>query len=198
LNPAAVRNTLFFEVTDEPLGDYSRRTARERNNMSSPGADERSEPRESALNESIAYVQSIIDTVREPLVVLDAHLRVTTASRAFYQTFGVAPEETLRQFVYNLGDGQWNIPALRTLLEEVLPTHRAFDDFEVAHNFPAIGEKVMLLNGRKLWRQGNNTEHILLAIEDVTERKRASRSLFARTKISSALLTLQLMIFVHP
>ena len=125
--------------------------------------------------------------MREPLLVLDADLRVTTASRSFYQTFGVAPAETLGQFIYNLGDGQWDIPALRTLLEQVLPQHRTLENFEVVHSFPEIGEKGTLLNARKLWRPGNNTEHILLAIEDVTERKRMSEELVRSERRSSAL-----------
>ena len=76
------------------------------------------------LRDAISYTQSIIDTVREPLLVLDGTLRVTTASRAFYQAFRVSPEQTIGQFVYDLGNGEWNIPALRTLLEEVLPSTR--------------------------------------------------------------------------
>ena len=143
----------------------------------SSGSDHNTGRTAADLDAIIAYVDSIVDTVREPLLVLDGKLRVITASRAFYQTFCVAPEETLNQFLYDLGNGQWNIPALRTLLEEVLPQHKAFDDFEVIHNFPHIGTKVMLLNARKLWRETNSTEQILLAIEDVTERKRISDEL---------------------
>ena len=135
------------------------------------------EETETKLRDTLEYTQSIVDTVREPMLVLDSNLRVATASRAFYHTFGVSPDRTINQFVYALGDGQWDIPALRTLLEDVLAQHREFQDFEVAHHFPNIGPKVMLLNARKLWRQGNGTEHILLAIEDVTERKRISEAL---------------------
>jgi two-component system, chemotaxis family, CheB/CheR fusion protein len=126
---------------------------------------------EDDLRDALSFAQAVVDTVREPLLVLDGTLRVTTASRAFYTTFGVSPEQTLQRFIYDLGNGQWNIPALRVLLEEVLPQHKAFQDFEVVHTFPAIGRRVMLLNARRLIG-GNNTEHILLAIEDITERKR--------------------------
>jgi PAS domain S-box-containing protein len=129
------------------------------------------------MRETLAYTQSIVDTVREPMLVLDSKLTIITASRAFYQTFEVSPEETIDRFLYDLGNGQWKIPALRTLLEEVLPQHKAFQDFEVSHTFPHIGAKVMLLNARTLWREGNNAEHILLAIEDVTERKRLTDAL---------------------
>ena len=132
---------------------------------------------EDGLRSALSYTQAIVDTVREPLVVLDSQLRVTTASPAFYRTFAVSPHETIEQFIYDLGDGQWNVPGLRILLEEVLPQHKAFQDFEVALTFPKIGRKVMLLNARKLFRASNNTEHILLAIEDITERKRVSEEL---------------------
>jgi signal transduction histidine kinase len=127
---------------------------------------------EMSLRATLAYEESIVDTVREPMLVLDDVLRVRTASHAFYQTFRVSNNETEGRFIYDLGDGQWNIPALRTLLEDVLPEQKSFRDFEVAHDFPTLGRRVMLLNGRKLLREGNKTELVLLAIEDVTERKR--------------------------
>jgi two-component system CheB/CheR fusion protein len=134
-------------------------------------SDSNTQEMEDGLRDALSYTQAIVDTVREPLLVLDGKLRVTTASGAFYRTFGVSPERTLQQFIYDLGDGQWNIPRLRVLLEEVIPQHKAFRDFEVTHTFPVIGRRVMLLNARRLIG-GNNTEHILLAIEDITERKR--------------------------
>ena len=118
-----------------------------------------------------AYLQSIVDTLREPLLVLDADLRVVSASRAFYQTYRVVPNETEGRLVYELGDGQWDIPALRTLLEDVSPSQRAFDDVEVVHDFPGIGRRIMLLNARKTYQPGNQSKQILLALEDVTERR---------------------------
>ena len=132
---------------------------------------------EASLRETLAYAESIVDTVREPLIVLDGALRVRTASRAFYDTFDVSRESTEGQFIYDLGNGQWNIPALRTLLEEVLPRESSMKDFEVEHDFPGLGVRVMLLNARKLQRKGNHSELILLAIEDITERKRLSEAL---------------------
>src|SRR5687768_17330315 len=93
----------------------------------------------------------IVDTVREPLLVLNADLRVRRANRSFYRTFKVAPEDTEGRLIYKLGNHQWDIPALRQLLEEVLPQNTAFDDFEVAHNFESIGRKVMLLNARRVY-----------------------------------------------
>jgi PAS domain S-box-containing protein len=126
---------------------------------------------------ALEYARSIVDTVREPLLVLDSSLYVRTASRSFYSTFGVNREETEGRFVYDLGNGQWNIPALRTLLEEVLTMDKAFEEYEVVHRFPVLGERVMLLNARKLWTEADETSLILLAIEDVTERKRIADEL---------------------
>lgn len=124
-----------------------------------------------AGSDALAYARSIVETVREPLVVLDGQLRVVSANRSFYRTFRVEPPATEGRRFYDLGNGQWDIAGLRTLLEEILPQRTAFDDFEVEHDFPDIGRKVMLLNARRL-RQAE-AERILLAIEDVTERQRA-------------------------
>ena len=125
---------------------------------------------------------SIVDTVREPMLVLSADLRVRRANRSFYRTFRVTPEETVGRLVYDLGNQQWDIPWLRKLLEEVLPQDTAFDDFEVEHDFPAIGRKYMLLNARRICGKDNQTEFILLAIEDTTERRLAEE---ARREIES-------------
>src|SRR5687767_12013373 len=92
------------------------------------------------------YVQDSVDTVREPLLMLDTTLRVQSANRAFYQTFQVSSEETENRLTYELGNGQWDIPALRTLLEDMIPTSSVFNDFELEHTFPIIGRRVMLLN----------------------------------------------------
>ena len=119
---------------------------------------------------------SIVDTVREPMLVLNADLRVRKANRSFYRTFRVTPEETVGRLVYDLGNQQWDIPWLRKLLEEVLPKDSAFDDFEVEHVFPTIGRKYMLLNARRICRKENQTEFILLAIEDTTERRQAEEA----------------------
>ncbi|MDP9176847.1 MAG: response regulator [Gemmatimonadota bacterium] len=118
------------------------------------------------------YAQDIVDTVREPLLMLDTNLRVQSANRAFYETFHVSAAETENQLIYQLGNGQWDIPDLRTLLEDVIPTSSVFNDFELEHTFPIIGRRVMLLNGRKL-RAGSHSAIIVLAMEDVTERRQA-------------------------
>src|SRR4026209_1144544 len=96
------------------------------------------------------YAQNIVDTVREPLLILDATLRVRSANRAFYQTFHVSPEETEDRLIYELGNGQWDIPARRTLREDIVPKSSVCDDFELEHTFPAIGRRMMLLNARTL------------------------------------------------
>src|SRR5437762_120208 len=118
------------------------------------------------------YAQNIVDTVREPLLILDSTLRVRSANRAFYQTFHVSPEETENHLIYELGNGQWDIPDLRTLLEDIVPKSSVFNDFELEHTFPVIGRRVMLLNARKLIA-GNHGELLVLAMEDVTERRHA-------------------------
>src|SRR5579872_5572978 len=119
-----------------------------------------------------AFSQNIVDTVREPLLMLDTTLRVHSANRAFYQTFHVSLEETENRLIYELGNGQWDIPALRTLLEDIVPKNSVFSDFELEHTFPVIGRRVMLLNARQL-KAGNHGELLVLAMEDVTERRRA-------------------------
>src|ERR1700724_2147724 len=116
------------------------------------------------------YAQDIVDTVREPLLMLDTTLRVRSANRAFYETFHVSTEETENHLIYELGNGQWDIPALRTLLEDIVPQNSVFSDFELEHTFPVIGRRVMLLNARKL-KAGNHGELLVLAMEDVTERR---------------------------
>jgi len=124
------------------------------------------------------YAQDIVETVREPLLMLDTNLRVQSANRAFYQTFQVSHEETENRLIYELGNGQWDIPDLRTLLEDVIPTSSVFNDFELEHTFPIIGRRTMLLNGRKL-RAGSHSEILVLAMEDVTERRRVEAELKA-------------------
>ena len=117
------------------------------------------------------YAESIINTVREPLIVLDQDLRVVTVSRSFYDVFKVNPEETVGQLIYDLGNKQWDIPKLRELLENILPHKAIFDDYEVEHDFADIGRRIMLLNARQIQRVSGKERIILLAIEDITERR---------------------------
>ena len=116
--------------------------------------------------------EGIVETIREPLLVLDRDLRVVTASRSFYEFFKVKPEETLGQFIYDLGDKQWDISKLRELLEKILPQQTAFDNYEVEHDFVTIGRRTLLLNARQIEREVGKERIILLAIEDITERKK--------------------------
>jgi PAS domain S-box-containing protein len=132
---------------------------------------------EDALKVALDYAENIIATLREPFVVLNRDLRVKTANRSFFESFHVSKEETENCLVYNLGDGQWDIPLLRTLLNEVLSNSHAVHDFEVEHNFPDIGQRAMLLNARKFPPESSNPQLILLAIEDVTDRKLADAAL---------------------
>ena len=134
------------------------------------------EPLEQKLRDTLAFADSIIDTMRDPLLVLDGGLRVVRASREFCRTFGVTPEDTEGRLVYELGNRQWDIPRLRTLLEEILPQNTTFRDYEVEHVFEHIGRKIMLLNARRLYREQNKTDQILLVIEDVTERRDAEEA----------------------
>ena len=126
--------------------------------------------RAQALQDALTYAEGIVDTVREPLLVLDADLRVMSANKSFYEIFGVSPEETVKRLVYELGSGQWNIPGLRTLLEDILPKSAQFRDFVVDHEFPGVGRKKILLNARRINQNEVGTQMILVAMEDVTGR----------------------------
>ena len=131
---------------------------------------------EAALTAQV-YAESIIQTVHEPLLVLTADLRVRSANRSFYETFHTLPTDTEGCLLYELGDGQWNIPELHRMLREVLPRNRNFEDVEVTHDFPTIGHKIMRFNIRQVQNQPDQEALILLAIEDITERKRTEEAL---------------------
>jgi two-component sensor histidine kinase len=119
--------------------------------------------------------QAIVDTVREPLLVLDEAFRVVTASRSFYAAFNVSGPDTEGRLLFELGDGQWNIPNLHTLLRDIIPRHSTIEEYEVEHEFPSIGRRTMLLNARKIFYEGNGATSILLGIEDVTDRRALER-----------------------
>lgn len=126
-----------------------------------------------ALEEARDYAEAIVETGRAPLLVLDGSLHVMKANRAFYEGFKTRPEETEGRFIYELGERQWDIPKLRELLQEILPQNSRFEGYEMRHDFPGIGEKVMILNARRLGGGKRRAEMILLGIEDITERTRA-------------------------
>jgi two-component sensor histidine kinase len=127
------------------------------------------------IEDGRALAQAIVDTIREPLLVLDKDLRVVAASRSFYLTFKVAKQNVQGRLVYALGDGEWDIPELRLVLEKILPRHTVMEAYEVEHEFPGIGRRKMLLNAREVFNQRNAHKLILLAIEDVTERRGVER-----------------------
>jgi PAS domain S-box-containing protein len=134
------------------------------------------------------YAESIIDTVREPLLVLDSDQRVISASRAFRDTFDVTAEETEHTLIYELSNHQWDIPELRKLLEKVIPEHREFNDFPVEHDFPQVGVRTMLLNARQVVQEPDKPPLILLAIEDITERKQAEEALSEAKELNEVTL----------
>ena len=125
----------------------------------------------------IEIFNNILGSIREPLLVLGPDLKIIKANPSFYQAFNVKPDETEGSLIYDLGNGQWDIPKLKELLEHILPQNTTFHDFEVEHNFESIGRKIMHLNARRIYRERNQTQLILLAIEDVTEREFYKRHL---------------------
>ena len=124
------------------------------------------------IQDALEYAAHIINTVHELLIILDEDLKVALVSRSFCQVFQVTPEETEGRFIYDLGNRQWDIPKLRQLLEDILPKTTSFDGFEVEHEFPNIGKRIMLLNARRIYLEANRKKLILLAAEDITERKK--------------------------
>jgi len=137
------------------------------------------------IEDARAYAENIVETIREPLIVLDADLKVLSASRSFYQTFKVAVEETEGQCIYDLGNRQWNIPKLRHLLEEILPENNIFDDYEIEHDFESIGPKTMLFNVRRL----ATMQMILITIEDISEHKKAEDKIKEAAKMKSEFIS---------
>ena len=123
---------------------------------------------EERVEAALAYSRGVIETVREPLIILDSGLKVLSANKSFYRIFGVSSADTEGKVIYDLGNGQWDIPKLRELLEKILPENAEFSDCEVEHDFPDIGLRKMVLNARRITQAGAKTETILLAIEDVT------------------------------
>ncbi|MEI6259781.1 MAG: CHASE domain-containing protein, partial [Deltaproteobacteria bacterium] len=126
---------------------------------------------EMEIQAALEYAENIVETVREPLLVLSAALKILTANHSFYDTFKVTPEATIGNFIFALGNRQWDIPRLRVLLEEILPHETTFNGYEVEHDFPNIGRKIILLNARQIFRKNIGSHIILLAMEDITKRK---------------------------
>jgi hypothetical protein len=152
---------------------------------------------ERSWEESWTYIKTVVDVVREPVLILDKDFRVLTANSPFYHVFQVEPKDTENKLVYKLGNGQWNIPDLKKLLEDILPKNTFFKGFEVAHDFPSIGHKVMILNARQIHFKKNDAAAkifpsiILLAIEDITEMMLIAETLASHTFKLEAKLTSQ-------
>jgi two-component sensor histidine kinase len=125
--------------------------------------------------DACALAQAIVDTVREPVLVCDKDLRVIAASRSFYSVFKVSPEDTQGRLLYELGDGQWDIPKLRLLLENIIPEHGVMEDYEVEHEFPGVGHLTMRLNARQVFYEGGADTTILLGMEDITGQRAVER-----------------------
>lgn len=128
------------------------------------------------------YIRTVVDTAREPFLVLDENLEVLSANRTFYKLFQVTPEETESKKIYQLGDGQWNIPRLRILLEDILPKNTYFEDFKVECDFPRIGHRILLLNARRIYRENDKRPIMLLAMEDITKQKQLEDQLKEYTR----------------
>ncbi|RYY37984.1 MAG: PAS domain S-box protein [Sphingobacteriaceae bacterium] len=137
--------------------------------------EQRVEERTRSLKESEEYLSSIVQTVRESLIVLDPEFKVLSVNDHFLKTFKVSKEETEGKLLYELGNGQWNIPKLKLLLESILPTNNPVEEFEVEHDFPHIGRKLMLLNAHRVELEGQYRDRILIAIEDITDRREIER-----------------------
>lgn len=116
------------------------------------------------------YIRTVVDTIREPFLILDGELRILSANRTFYAAFHVNEPETVGKLVYSLGNGQWDIPKLRILLEDILPKNTFFADFKVEHSFPTIGHKIMILNARQVHTTTEERPIMLLAMEDITKQ----------------------------
>jgi two-component system CheB/CheR fusion protein len=123
---------------------------------------------EAMAKEARDLAEGIVNTVREPLLVLGSALQVVSASRSFYRSFHVAPEDTVGRRIYELGNHQWDIPALRELLDNVLLRGDSFESYEVEHDFPAIGQRKIMLNARRIVDRMGKTQLILLAMEDAS------------------------------
>lgn len=157
----------------------------ERSNKGLKAANEEAETKAKAAQ---AFAENIIDTLHESLIVLDRKLRILAASASFYKTFRIRPEDTIGQLIFNLDGRQWDIPKLRELLLRVIPDTMAVEDFEVEHDFPQLGHRIILINARRI-RNADNTDGLcLVTVEDITQRRVAEQALMEREAYLKAVL----------
>jgi len=142
---------------------------------------------ETEIQDAREYAENIVETVHKPLVVLNSALKILTANHSFYDTFKVTPEETIGNFIYDLGNRQWDIPKLRVLFEDILPNDTVFNGYEVDHDFLDIGRKIIQLNARQIFRKNIGSHIILLAMEDITALKLAEEALLKEGALQSAI-----------
>jgi len=143
---------------------------------------------EAEIQDAREFVENIVETVREPLVVLSSDLKIISVNHSFYDTFKVKPEETIGKLIYDIGNRQWDIPTLRELLENILPLNTVFNGYKVEHDFITVGRKTMLLNARQIFRESIGSRFILLAMEDITVRKQAEEQVARSLKEKEVLL----------
>ncbi len=174
---ANTKQQLLLEL-DEVRGrmDATERRLQEANELLRVQIAERKRAEET-FEKAKKYTESIVETIREPLIVLTADLKVISANRSFYDTFKLAPEEIEGIFFFEVSDRQWDIPALRELLEEIVPQNTCFNNFEVEHTFQRVGRKRMLLNARRIYQDGKGMDRMLLALEDITDHKLTEEAL---------------------
>jgi PAS domain-containing protein len=146
--------------------------------------------------QSWTYIKTVADVIREPVLILDKDLRVMSANESFYRMFQVEPKDTEKKIIYELGNGQWDIPALRKLLEDILPKNTFFKGFEVSHKFPIVGDKIMLLNARQIHTKEDTGSEafppiILLAMEDITDIMAVAETFASHTSQFEAKLAQQ-------
>lgn len=144
--------------------------------------------------ESWTYIRTVVDVLREPVLILDSKFKVLAANEAFYSLFQVTAADTEGKRIYDLGNGQWDIPKLRDLLEDILPKNTFFKGFEVEHKFPAIGQKTVVLNARHIYSKDKTTSElfppiIMLAMEDVTSIMSIAKTLVSHTSEMKKMLT---------
>ncbi len=146
-------------------------------------AKELAEKVKELAEEAKELAKNIADAVQNPLIVLDGDLRLISVNQAFYNTFKVKPDETIGKLIYDLGNRQWNIPQLRKLLEDILPSNTIIENYEIEHDFQTIGKRTMVLNARRIRRPSLKAQITLLAIEDITELKRTAEPIKANINI---------------